>query len=293
MNLIKPPYLNEGDTIAIIAPAGAVEYEEIIKAQVYFERHNMRVKLGKNIFKSNRYMAGTDEERVADLHDAFLDDSVNAIVCARGGYGSIRLIKSIDFDLIRRHPKIFCGFSDITALSLMMAKYSDLITFSGPMAQSDFNDITEFTEKSFFNVLSGGFEEYFSTYTIKSGCAEGMIWGGNLSTIASLCGIDFIPEENFILFVEDLNEPAYKIDKMLNQLINIKEFRAHCKGILFGEFLDCGDESWIREVFDEVVSILDVPAYGGFRITHAKDKQTIPIGAKGYLQDGILSYKMI
>lgn len=293
MNLIKPPYLNEGDTIAIIAPAGAVEYDEIIKAQVYFERHNMRVKLGKNIFNSSRYMAGKDEERVADLHEAFLDDSVNAIICARGGYGSIRLIKIIDFDIIRRHPKIFCGFSDITALSLMMAKYSDLITFSGPMAQSDFNDITEFTEKSFFNVLSGGFEEYFSTYTIKSGCAEGMIWGGNLSTIVSLCGIDFIPEENFILFVEDLNEPAYKIDKMLNQLINIKEFRAHCKGILFGEFLDCGDESWIREVFDEVVSILDVPAYGGFRITHAKDKQTIPIGAKGYLQDGILSYKMI
>lgn len=293
MNLIKPPYLNEGDTIAIIAPAGAVEYDEIIKAQVYFERHNLRVKLGKNIFKSNRYMAGTDEERVADLHDAFLDDSVNAIVCARGGYGSIRLIKSIDFDLIRRHPKIFCGFSDITALSLMMAKYSDLITFSGPMAQSDFNDITEFTEKSFFNVLSGGFEEYFSTYTIQSGNTEGMIWGGNLSTIVSLCGIDFIPEEDFILFVEDLNESAYKIDKMLNQLINMKEFRSQCKGILFGEFLDCGDESWIREIFEEVVSILDVPAYGGFKLTHAKDKQTIPIGAKGYLQDGILSYKMI
>lgn len=293
MNLIKPPYLNEGDTIAIIAPAGAVEYDEIIKAQVYFERHNLRVKLGKNIFKSNRYMAGTDEERVADLHDAFLDDSVNAIVCARGGYGSIRLIKSIDFDLIRRHPKIFCGFSDITALSLMMAKYSDLITFSGPMAQSDFNDITEFTEKSFFNVLSGGFEEYLSTYTIKSGNTEGMIWGGNLSTIVSLCGIDFIPEEDFILFVEDLNESAYKIDKMLNQLINMKEFRSQCKGILFGEFLDYGDESWIREIFEEVVSILDVPAYGGFKLTHAKDKQTIPIGAKGYLQDGILSYKMI
>lgn len=293
MNLIKPPYLNEGDTIAIIAPAGAVEYDEIIKAQVYFERHNLRVKLGKNIFKSNRYMAGTDEERVADLHDAFLDDSVNAIVCARGGYGSIRLIKSIDFDLIRRHPKIFCGFSDITALSLMMAKYSDLITFSGPMAQSDFNDITEFTEKSFFNVLSGGFEEYFSTYTIQSGNTEGMIWGGNLSTIVSLCGIDFILEEDFILFVEDLNESAYKIDKMLNQLINMKEFRLHCKGILFGEFLDCGDESWIREIFEEVVSILDVPAYGGFKLTHAKDKQTIPIGEKGYLQDGILSYKMI
>ena len=87
MNLIKPPYLKEGDTIAIIAPAGDVCYDEIIKAQVFFERHNLRVKLGKNIFKSCRYMAGTDAERVEDLHEAFLDSSVNAIVCARGGYG--------------------------------------------------------------------------------------------------------------------------------------------------------------------------------------------------------------
>lgn len=292
MNLIKPPYLKEGDTIAIIAPAGEVCYDEIIKAQVFFERHNLRVKLGKNIFKSCRYMAGTDEERVEDLHEAFLDSSVKAIVCARGGYGSIRLIKLIDFDIIRRNPKIFCGYSDITALSLMMAKHSDLITFSGPMAQSDFNDITEFTEKSFFNVLSGGEEEYFSTVTYNSGNAQGIIWGGNLATIVSLCGIDFIPEGDLIFFAEDLNEPAYKVDKMLNQLINMKEFRKHCKGIAFGEFLDCGDENWLSEIFAETAQILNVPAYGGFKFSHAQNKQTVPVGAAGYLQDGILSYKM-
>ena len=292
MNLIKPPYLKEGDTVAIIAPAGEVCYDEIIKAQVYLEKCNLRVKLGKNVFNSFRYMAGTDEERVEDLHEAFLDNSVNAILCARGGYGSIRLIKYIDFDIIRRNPKIFCGYSDITALSLMMAKYSDLITFSGPMAQSDFNDITDFTAKSFFNVLSGGREEYFSTVTFFSGNSEGIIWGGNLSTIVSLCGIDFLPEEDFIFIAEDLNEPVYKFYKMLNQLINIKEFRKNCKGIAFGEFLDCGDENWLSEIFTETAKILDVPAYGGFRFTHASDKQTVPIGARGYLQDGILSYKM-
>ena len=177
MNLIKPPYLNEGDTVAIIAPAGAVEYDEIIKAQAYLERRNLRVKLGKNIFKTCRYMAGDDDERVEDLHEAFLDTSVNTIICARGGYGSIRLIKLIDFNLIRRNPKIFCGYSDITALSLMFAKHSDLITFSGPMAQSDFNDITEFTAQSFFNVVSGVQEEYFSTVTYNMGNAQGIIWG--------------------------------------------------------------------------------------------------------------------
>ena len=292
MNLIKPPYLNDGDTVAIIAPAGAVEYDEIIKAQAYLERRNLRVTLGRNIFKSCRYMAGTDEERVSDLHEAFENPEVNAIICARGGYGSIRLIKMIDFDLIRRNPKIFCGYSDITALSLMFAKHSDLITFSGPMAQSDFNDVTEFTANSFFNVLSGGFEEYMSTETYRSGNTEGIIWGGNLSTIVSLCGIDFIPEEDFIFFTEDLNEAPYRIDKMLTQLVNIKEFRKHCKGIVFGEFLDCGDENWISEILTETAAILDVPAYGGFKFTHAADKQTVPVGAYGILQDGILSYKM-
>lgn len=292
MNLIKPPYLNDGDTVAIIAPAGAVEYDEIIKAQAYLERRNLRVILGKNIFKSYRYMAGTDEERVDDLHEAFLNPDIKAIVCARGGYGAIRLLKLIDFDIIRRNPKIFCGYSDITALSLMFAKHSDLITFSGPMAQSDFNDVTEFTANSFFNVLSGGFEEYMSTETYRSGNTEGIIWGGNLSTIVSLCGIDFIPEEDFIFFTEDLNEAPYRIDKMLTQLVNIKEFRKHCKGIVFGEFLDCGDENWVTDILLETANILEVPAYGGFKFTHAADKQTVPIGAYGILQDGILSYKM-
>lgn len=292
MNLIKPPYLKEGDTIAIIAPAGVVEYDEIIRAQVYFERRGLRVVLGKNLFKSCRYMSGTDEERVEDLHCAFSNPEINAIVCARGGYGSIRLIKHIDFNLIRRNPKIFCGYSDITALSLMFAKHSDLITFSGPMAQSDFNNVTEFTANSFFNVLSGGKEEYFSTKTYLSGNAEGIIWGGNLSTIVSLCGIDFIPDEDFIFFTEDLNEAPYRIDKMLNQLINMKEFRKHCKGIVFGEFLDCGDEKWIDEILQEIADILKIPVYSGFKFTHADDKQTVPIGAYGILQDGILSYKM-
>lgn len=293
MNLIKPPFLKEGDTVAIIAPAGEVIFDEIIKAKAYLESQNLRVVLGKNLFKSCRYMSGTDEERVEDLHEAFLDSSVNAILCARGGYGSIRLIKHIDFNILKNNPKIFCGYSDITALSLIFAKYADLITFSGPMAQSDFNDVTDFTAKSFFKVLSGGEEEYLSAKAYKFGCAEGIIWGGNLSTVVSLCGIDFIPDKDFIFVAEDLNEPVYKIDKMLNQLINIKEFRKHCKGIAFGEFLDCGDEEWLDEVFNEIAEILDVPVFRGFKFTHAADKQTFPIGVQGCLQDGILSYKMV
>lgn len=292
MNLIKPPYLKEGDTIEIIAPSGIVEYDEIIKAQKWLEDKGYKVKLGKHIFGNYRYMSASDEERARDLEEAFSDKEVNAIICARGGYGGIRILKLLDFNIIRRNPKIFCGYSDITALSLMFLKFSDLITFSAPMAQSDFNNISEFTANSFFNVLTGKDEEYFSQKTYLSGNCEGIIWGGNLSTIASLCGTDFLPEQDFIFIAEDLNEPAYKIDRMLNQLINIKEFRKHCKGLAFGEFSNTDDEKWNEEIFFEVSNLLNIPAYGGFKFTHSQDKQTIPIGAQGTMKDGIITYKM-
>lgn len=288
MNLVKPAILSLGDTIAIIAPSGPVEYDLIMKSKKYFENKGYKVKLGEHIFKSDRYLAGSDEERVSDLHGAFLDNEVKAIVCARGGYGAIRLIKMIDFELIRRHPKIFCGYSDITALSAMFLKHSDLITFSGAMAQSDFVEPVNFTENSFFNVLKGGQEEYCSKTFIRGGKAEGITFGGNLSTLVSLCGIDFIPDKDFILFVEDVCEPVYKLDKMFNQLINIKKFRQNIKGIAFGEFLGTDDEDWLEKLQKEIADILGVPAYGGFAFTHGDKKQTVPYGAFATL-DGNLT----
>ncbi|MBR6099105.1 LD-carboxypeptidase [bacterium] len=290
MNLIKPKNLKLADTIAIIAPAGEVQYDEIMKAKSFFENLGYKIILGKHLFDAERYLAGSDEERVEDLHNAFLNKDVNAILCARGGYGCLRLLKYIDFDLIRNNPKIFCGYSDITVLSLMLLKRSGLITFSGPMAQSDFNnEVPEIsTQKSFFNVLKGCSEEYPSTEVVKFGEAEGIVWGGNLSSIVSLCGIDFIPEEDFIFFTEDVNEPAYKIDKMLTQLCNMKQFRQHVKGIAFGEFTDCDNEVWLREIFKETAELLDVPAYSGFKFSHSSKKQTVPVGIKGYL-DGNLT----
>lgn len=291
MNLIKPDNLKLGDTIAIIAPAGEVQYDEIMKSKSYFENAGYKIILGEHLFEADRYMAGSDEKRVEDLHNAFLNKDVNAILCARGGYGSLRLLKHIDFSIIKNNPKIFCGYSDITILSLMFLKHSGLITYSAPMAQSDFNtevpDI--FTQKSFFNVLKGNSEEYYSTGAVKLGTAEGIIWGGNLSSIVSLCGIDFIPDEDFILFTEDVNEPAYKIDKMLTQLVNIKDFRKHIKGIAFGEFTGCDNEVWLNEIFKEIAEQLNVPAYSGFKISHNDKKQTVPIGIKGFL-DGNLTF---
>ena len=292
MNLIKPNPLKQGDTIAIIAPSGPVEFEPVSRAKRYFEEKGYRVKLGEHLFDADRYLAGSDEARVEDLHNAFADKEINAIICARGGYGAIRLIKLIDFELIKNNPKIFCGYSDVTLLSALFLKYANLITYSSPMAVSDFaNDsVDEVTEASFFKVLGGEKDFYMSKTTYSPGKAEGIIWGGNLSTVVSLCGIDFIPDQDFIFFAEDVNEPVYKLDKMLNQLINIKKFRNNIKGIAFGEFTGTDDEEWLTALLQEASNILGVPSYGGFKFTHSCEKQTLPYGGYAVLDGTINIY---
>ena len=292
MNLIKPNPLKTGDTISIIAPSGPVEFEPVSRAKRYFEEKGYRVKLGEHLFDADRYLAGSDEARVEDLHNAFADKEINAIICARGGYGAIRLIKLIDFELIKNNPKIFCGYSDVTLLSALFLKYANLITYSSPMAVSDFagETINEVTEASFFKVLCGEKDFYMSDVTYLPGKAEGIMWGGNLSTLVSLCGIDFIPDQDFIFFAEDVNEPVYKLDKMLNQLINIKKFRNNIKGIAFGEFTGTDDEEWLTALLQEASNILGVPSYGGFKFTHSCEKQTLPYGGYAVLDGTINIY---
>lgn len=292
MNLLKPRPLSCGDLIEIIATSGPVEFEPVMAAKSYFEKKGYRVKLAEHLFDVERYLAGDDASRVEDLHNAFLDENVKAIVCARGGYGAIRLIKLIDFELIKNNPKIFCGYSDVTALSAMFLKHSGLITYSSPMAVSDFASElpNSLTEESFFNVLSGQRDFYMSEDTYLPGRAEGITFGGNLSTIVSLCGIDFIPDEGFVFFAEDVNEPVYKIDKMFNQLINIKKFRENIRGIAFGKFTGVDDDEWLREVLSETSKVLAVPAYGGFKFSHEEEKQTLPYGAYSVLDGELAVY---
>lgn len=297
MNLIKPEPLKIGDTIAIIAPSGPVDEGKVLAAKKYFEGKGFRVELGKHIFKRDRYLAGKDEERLEDLHNAFLTPEISAIVCARGGYGAIRLIDKIDYSIIKNNPKIFCGYSDITALSLMFLKEANLITYSAPMAQGDFGGDfhNEITETSFFKVLFGVNEKYLPKEEIKKGSAEGILWGGNLSTVVSLCGIDcskssFVPNEKFIFFVEDVGEPVYKIDKMFHQLLNIELFRENVSAIALGEFTDTDNELWLKELFCEIANELNVPVYSGYKFTHDNEKQTVPVGILASLTDGVITF---
>lgn len=272
-------------TIGIIALSGACDKEKIQNAKVYLEKIGFSVKLSKNIFDHERYLAGSDEDKLEELYRFFEDPEIDLIFNARGGYGTIRLINKINYDIIKNNPKPFVGFSDITALLLMFYKKTGIITYHGPMASSDFGgEISEFTQENFFKAISGETLEFIGNKIYTEGEAQGIIWGGNLATVVSLCGQDFVPDEDFIFFTEDLKEPVYKIDKMFQQLFNIEKFQKHCKGIVLGDFLNVDNEEWLDEYFQT----LPVPAVSGFKITHNQDKITLPIGKKALLRKNIL-----
>lgn len=288
MNLIKPRKLNIGDTIAILALSGAVESEEnILRAKKYFENKGYKVVLSENIFDKFRYLAGTDEKKVQELHKFFKDTEIKAILCSRGGYGAIRLLDKIDFNIIKNNPKIFAGYSDASAIEAMIYKKTGLITFYAPVAQSDFGaeEVSPFVEESFFNTLTNTNELEFEPCESQSkiyfgGEASGVLFGGNLATINSLCGLDFIPDEKFIFFAEELNEDVYKIDKMMTQLLNIDKFRQNLSGIILGDFLDIESQTYFDELFFEIGEKIQKPILSGFKLTHAKEKITLPYGAQ-------------
>jgi len=294
MNLIKPKKLKAGDTIAIIATSGEVDFNKLEHACKYFKQKNFNVVLGSNIRKSYNDLAGTDDERLENLHNAFLDKNINAIICARGGYGALRLVNRIDYSIIKNNPKIFCGYSDVTILNAMFYKKSGLVTFSGPMAQSDFSqEINPFTEQCFFETLNSGCIEIKPVkHCAEVECFEPVrarLFGGNLTTIASLCGVDFIPDEKFIFFTEDINEPAYKIDRCFTQLLNIEKFRNNLCAIVCGEFTGIDEPAALSNLLQQIKNELQIPVVTYFPISHSPAKATIPIGGLGELTSSSLT----
>lgn len=275
-------------TIGIIAPSGGVDENKINNATAFFENQGYKVKLAKNIFDKKRYLAGSDKDKIDELHNFFEDSEIDMIISARGGYGAIRLVNQLNYDLIKNNPKPFIGFSDVTALLLMIYKKTGIITYHGPMMTSDFSEVSSFTEKSFFEAINNEKLEFDGNKIYRAGEANGIIWGGNLATVVSLCGLDFIPNEDFIFFAEDLNEPVYKIDKMFQQLLNINQFKNNCKAIVLGDFLNVDNPKWLEEYFCELAENLKIPVVGVFKITHNQEKITIPIGKICYLQDSKL-----
>ena len=251
-----------------------------------------RVEVGENVGKKHGYLAGSDEERLLDFHNMFGNKNIKAIFCVRGGYGSGRLLDKINYSLIKKNPKIFVGYSDITALQLALYKKSGLITFAGPMLATDFNgEINGFAEENFWRVLTSTKKigklynpnkEKF--YVLKPGRAEGNILGGNLAVLASIMGTGYFPGfKNSILLLEEIGEVPYKIDRFLNQLKLAKIFN-QINGVILGRFVDCYEtdksKSTIKlnEVIEHYFSKLEVPVIYNFSHGHIRENITIPVG---------------
>ena len=277
---IKPPRLQQGDAIGIIAPAGPVDREEIRPAIAFLKEKGYHILTSPNLYKKRGYLAGSDEARLGDLESMFLDKDVKAIFCARGGYGAIRLLDRIDYNIISKNPKIIAGYSDITALLFAIYKHTGLVTFHGPVLRDHARGckrnlgylIRFLSSKSPHIVdLSGG-------TVIARGRARGVVIGGNLSLICSLAGTPFMPKtKGAILFIEDKGEPLYRIDRMLSHL-RLAGVIEGLSCLIAGSFTDCGDIKDINKLLKDVTTETGIPVISGLPVGHGRKNIAVPIG---------------
>lgn len=295
--------LKLGDTIGIISPASPEKIEIIDKGIETIESLGFKVKIGKNLYSKKGFFAGGDLERAKDIMDMFLDDDVKLILCMRGGYGSMRIIEYLNFEEIKNHPKLFMGFSDITTLLNNIYEKSNLITFHGPMVSS--NILETFTLKSFMDTLTLPKNEFIidnpdhlPLECSVNGIAEGQIVGGNLCLICSTLGTPYeIDTKDKILFLEEIGEAPYKIDRMLTQLLLNNKLQ-NCKGFILGQFKDCGlpnyDRSFtLEEVLEDRIFSLKKPTLNHFMSGHSYPKLTLPIGANVRIDCNIGEIKIL
>ncbi|MEQ8525568.1 LD-carboxypeptidase [Gracilimonas sp.] len=283
---IKPKALKAGDTLGLVAPASPI-YESSVFDEMLTNLQGLgfKLKLGKYVRSQRGYLAGTDQQRADDLMNMFRDPEVDGIMCIRGGWGCNRILPFLDFDVFRNNPKAFCGFSDITSLHMAMFQKSDLITFHGPVGKSKWN---KFTTDAFKQIIWKGETPSFEipptdtrNFVINPGTIEGKLLGGNLSVLVSMIGSEYLPSfENAVLYLEDIGESVYRIDRMLTQL-KLAGILNQISGFVFGKCTDCdaGENSLtLQQVFDDHIKPLDIPAFYGAMISHEDENITLPVG---------------
>ncbi|MCK5572298.1 MAG: LD-carboxypeptidase [Bacteroidetes bacterium] len=294
MEFIRPPRLQKGDLVGLISPASPIaDASRIDRGVRYLESIGYRVVLGKNITAEHGYLAGTDEQRAADLHTMFENVKVRAILCIRGGYGSPRLLSLLDYRLIRRNPKIFVGYSDITGLQLAMWKKAGLVTFHGPMVGVDMaNEMDSFTEETFWGFVTSTKKRGAisvpdnNAEVLFPGKATGRLLGGNLALVVSLLGTPYQPNfSRSVLFIEDIGEEPYRIDRMLIQLRNAR-ILGRTSAILSGQFTDCvpADNTKaslsVDQILSEAAASARRPFVARLPFGHENPKMTIPVGIR-------------
>lgn len=312
--LIRPKALRPGDTVGVITPSTPVtDPDRLATVGRTLNYFGLRAKVGKNVGRHSVDFAASVDERLDDLHSMFKDRDVSAVFALRGGYGAGQLLDRIDYDLIRRNPKILLGFSDITALHLAIHKRARLVTFHGPVVTSSFTDYTQtYFRKALFETQpvgkvsnpseGNGLRPKHVLRTIRPGAATGPLVGGNLSLVTALMGTPFeIETRGAIFFIEDVGEEAYRIDRMLTQLRLAGKFDG-VAGVIFGECDGCGPSDYkpsfsspytLGEVLDNILGKLKVPVLSGLTIGHTADQLTLPLGVTATLDasEGVLEIK--
>ena len=294
--VVKPKRLAEGDTVALVLPASAAfEREDVMVAKEQMEALGFKVVLGQHAFDRHGYFAGRDRDRAEDLNRMFADDRIDGIVCYTGGWGSPRVLPYLDYELIARKPKVLIGYSDITALLNAIFQRTGLVTFHGPVGGSTFDPYTiENFRRVVMTPAAPGVlappakkpndlvDRTNRVLRISPGRASGRLAGGNLTLVAALMGTPYeVETRGALLFLEDIREELYRVDRMLTQLALGGKFDA-AAGVVFGRCTDCrytGPTFSLEDILRDRFSGFGKPMISGLSIGHIEQKLTIPVGA--------------
>lgn len=301
-DIIRPARLRKGDQVGLITPASYIDDAGLEKAVTNLEKLGLKVVRGQHLRAQYGGMAGTDMERLADLHSMFANPAIKGIWCARGGYGAARLLEQLDYELISKNPKVLMGYSDITALHCAIWQKTGLVSFHGPVGNSTLTDYTleqvqavlfQPQEEHLVNIaeaqlVQASADEIYKAGTIVPGQAEGQLIGGNLSLLASLVGTPYLPDvKGKLVFIEDIGEKPYRIDRMLTTLRQAWPLR-DAAGIVLGVFADCEASSGSRslslqETLKDRLGDLGIPVFYGMSFGHVDNMTTLPIGVRARL----------
>ena len=292
--IVKPPRLKPGDTVGLINPASNLVAADIEEAKQTLATLGLRVKLGQHLLDRYGYLAGKDSDRAADVNQMFADPGVQGIITMRGGWGCNRILSLLNYSQIRATPKIIMGYSDITSLLLAIYARSGVVTFHGPVATSTWNPFSvDYVQRILFNGEAATLRNptrstdtltrtQAHVSTITSGKVQGKLIGGNLSVLTSMVGSPYLPNWNqAILFVEDIGEDIYRVDRMLTQL-KLAGILDQLAGFIFAQCTDCAPDEepslTLTQVLSDHIKPLGIPAWYGSMIGHILNKFTLPIG---------------
>lgn len=288
-----PEPLVPGDTIGIAAPAGPCDPDEVERGIRILESAGYFAMLPEGLFEKNSYLAGTDAHRAGIINRLFADNTVKAVFCARGGYGCMRILPLLDRKTICKHPKIFTGFSDITALLSFFQNQCGMVCFHGPVLST--LEAGESLDALLDAVRDRGALRIHlkNAVVLRPGKTAGIVSGGNLATLCHLAGTPFQPRfEGQIVILEDWNEPPYKIDRMLTQM-KLSGCFTGIKGLILGSFEHCGADAEIHNIIKDVFRDCEIPILAGFGFGHGSRNITVPLGVRAEMDAGgaVLSFQ--